>query len=217
MEIETSEARDLGRAERRALREQTVTEMLPRAFTRSRRTLLYIDTESSWLVVDAASEKTAEEAISLLRLALETLPAKPATPRQPPAGILTAWLLTGDAPADFVPADACELRDSEDSGSVIRCKGLDLSSDEILNHLRAGKQVVKLALDWDERLSFILADDLSLKRLKVGDALLDELDDQEDPAAQLDAEFALMALQLRELFARLDTLFGLVGESATGV
>ncbi|WP_295393400.1 recombination-associated protein RdgC [uncultured Thiodictyon sp.] len=211
-EIETSEARDVGRSERRSLREQIVTEMLPRAFTRSRRTLFYIDTESGWLVVDAASEKTAEEAISLLRVTLETLPAKPTTPRQAPAGILTAWLLAGDAPADFVPADACELRDAEDSGSVIRCKGQDLSSDEILNHLRAGKQVVKLALDWDERLSFVLADDLSLKRLKVGDALLDEIDEQDDPAARLDAEFALMALQLRELFVRLDTVFGLIGE-----
>jgi len=213
-EIEAGEARDLSRSERRALREQTVTEMLPRAFTRSRRTLLYIDTESGWLVVDAASEKQAEEAISLLRLTLETLPAKPPAPRQAPAGILTAWLLTGEAPADFTPADACELRDSEDSASVIRCKGQDLASEEILNHLRAGKQVVKLALDWDERLAFTLADDLSLKRLRVGDALLDEIEDGDDPAARLDAEFALMALQLRELFVRLDALFGLVGEPA---
>ncbi len=215
VEIEATEARDISRAERRALREQIVTEMLPRAFTRSRRTLLYIDTESSWLVVDAASDKQAEEAISLLRLTLETLPAKPLAPRQSPAGILTAWLLTGEAPADFVPADACELRDSEDSASVIRCKGQDLVSEEILNHLRAGKQVVKLALDWDERLTFILADDLSLKRLRVSDALLDEIEDGDDPAARLDAEFALMALQLRELFVRLDTLFGLVGEEGS--
>jgi recombination associated protein RdgC len=215
-EIETGEARDVGRTERRALREQIVTEMLPRAFTRSRRTLLYIDTESGWLVVDAGSEKQAEEVVSMLRQTLETLPAKPPAPRRPAAGLLTAWLLEGRAPGDFVPADACELRDSEDSASVIRCKGQDLGSAEILGHLHTGMQVVKLALDWDERLSFVLADDLSLKRLRVGDALLDELDDGDDPAARLDAEFALLALQLRELIARLDTLFGLTGDvSAT--
>lgn len=213
-EIETGEARDVGRAERRALREQVVTEMLPRAFTRSRRTLLYVDTQTHWLVVDAGSEKQAEEVLSLLRQTLETLPAKPAAPQRPPAGLLTAWLLEGGAPADFVPADACELRDAEDSGSVIRCKGQDLGSDEILNHLRAGMQVVKLALDWDERLSFVLAEDLSLKRLRVGEALLDDLDAGDDPAARLDAEFALMALQLRELIARLDSLFGLAGDTA---
>lgn len=216
IEIESGEARDLSRSERRALREQVTTEMLPRAFTRSRRTLLYIDTEANWLVVDAASEKQAEEAISLLRQTLETLPAKPPAPRSPPAGLLTAWLLEGNTPADFVPADACELRDSEDNGSVIRCKGQDLGSEEIRNHLRAGMQVVKLALDWDERLAFVLADDLSLKRLRVGDTLLDELEAGDDPAARLDAEFALMALQLRELFTRLNTLFGLAGDEAPG-
>jgi recombination associated protein RdgC len=152
--------------------------------------------------------------LSMLRQTLETLPAKPATPQRPPAAILTGWLLEGGAPPDFVPADACELRDREDSGSVIRCKGQNLGSEEILNHLRVGMEVVKLAVDWDERLSFVLADDLSLKRLKVGDGLLDELDDGDDPAARLDAEFALMALQVRELIARLDAVFGLVENTA---
>ncbi len=214
-EIEGGEAREVGRAERRRLKEQVVNEMLPRAFTRSRRTLLYVDTQAGWLVVDAASEKQAEEAVSLLRQTIETLPARPPEPERSPAGILTGWLLEGGAPADFVPADACELRDIKDTGSVIRASGHDLASEEILNHLRAGKQVVKLALDWDERLSFVLAEDLSLKRLKVGDELLEEIDDGEDPAARLDAELAIMALQLRELIARLGELFALADGTQT--
>jgi recombination associated protein RdgC len=216
MEIEAGESRDVGRAERRALREQVTDEMLPRAFTRSRRTLLYVDTEAGWLVVDAASAAQAEEAVSLLRQTLETLPAKPPAPRNPPAVLLTAWLLDGSAPADFVPAEACELRDSEDSGRTIRCKGQDLGSEDIRNLLRAGMQVVKLALNWDERLSFVLADDLSLKSLRVGDALLETVEDADDPVARLDAEFALLALQLRALFTRLDTLFGLATNEAPG-
>jgi recombination associated protein RdgC len=126
---------------------------------------------------------------------------------------MTAWLLEGGAPAGFVPADACELRDQEDSGSVIRCKGQDLGSEEILSHLRAGMQVVKLALDWEERLGFVLADDLSLKRLRVADELIDEVEDGDDAAARLDAEFALMALQLRELIAALDAIFVMAGEA----
>ena len=167
-------------------------------------------------MVDAASAAQAEEAISLLRQTLETFPAKPPAPRNPPAGLLTAWLLDGSAPADFVPAEACELRDSEDTGRVIRCKGQDLGSEDIRNLLRAGMQVVKLALDWDERLSFVLADDLSLKSLRVGDALLETVEDADDPVARLDAEFALLALQLRELFTRLDTLFGLAANEVPG-
>ena len=211
-EIESGEARDIGRAERRRLKEQVVSEMLPRAFTRSRRTLLYIDTQSSWLVVDAASERQAEDVVSLLRETLGSLPAKPPAPARIPSDILTGWLLAGEAPADFVPADACELRDPQESAGVVRCSGQDLGSEEILNHLRAGKRVVKLALEWDQRLGFVLAEDLSLKRLRLDTALLDTLEDGEDLAARLDAEFAIMSLQLRDLIARLETLFGLDDE-----
>lgn len=214
-DIETAESRDLGRPERRRLRDQIIAEMLPQAFTRSRRTLGYVDTEAGWLVIDAASEKQSDEVVSLLRETLETLPAKPATPARGPAGILTSWLLSNEAPSDFVPGDACELRDAQERSSVVRCSGQDLGSEEILTHLRAGKEVVKLALEWDERLGFVLADDLSLKRLRVGDALLEELDDgNADPAARLDAEFAIMALQMRELITRLDALFSLTGEGS---
>jgi recombination associated protein RdgC len=217
-EIETNEARDVGRAERRRLREQIMAEMLPRAFTRSRRTLLYVDTEAGWLVVDAGSDRQAEDVISLLRETIETLPARPPAPRMEPPKVMTGWLLNGDAPSDFQIGDACELRDVADTASLIRCRGQDLSSEEILAHLRVGKQVLKLALSWDERLDFVLAEDMSLKRLRVGDALLNELDDGDlEPAARMDAELAILALQLRELIARLDAIFGLVGdEDAVG-
>lgn len=214
-EMEAGESRDIGRAERRRLKEQIVNEMLPRAFTRSRRTPLYVDTQTGWLVVDAASERQAEDVISLLRETLGSLPARPAMATLPAGDILTRWLLSGDAPPDFIPADACELRDPQEGAGVIRCSGQDLGSDEILNHLRAGKRVVKLALEWDQRLGLVLADDLSLKRLRLDTALLDEIEDGEDVAARLDAEFAIMALQLRELIARFDAIFGLAREASS--
>ncbi|MGQ9658496.1 MAG: recombination-associated protein RdgC [Thermochromatium sp.] len=213
-ELEASEARDIGRAERRRLREQIIDEMLPRAFTRSRRTQLYIDTTSGWLVVDSSSEKQAEDMVSLLRETLGSLPVRLPDPVRPVAGVLTGWLLEDGTPGDFVLGDTCELRDLGEQAGVVRCSRQDLASDEILNHLRAGKQVTKLALDWEGRLSFILAEDLSLRRLRVGEALLQELNgDDPDPAARLEAEFALLALQMRQLLARLDEVFGLTRAS----
>jgi len=209
-EIESNESRDVGRAERRRLREQITQEMLPRAFTRSRRTQLYLDTRAGWAVVDAASEKQADEVLSLLRETLGSLPAYPPAPATTPASLMSQWLLDGPVPGDIILGDACELRDAEDSAGVVRVSGQDLTSEEILNHLRAGKRVVKLALGWDERFSFVLAEDLSLKRLRMGEALIEEMDDDNDDArARFDAEFALLSLQLRELIARLDALFGL--------
>jgi recombination associated protein RdgC len=210
-EIEGAEVRTLGRAERRRLREDILTEMLPRAFLRSRRVLAYLDTVAGWLVVDAASDKTAEEVVSLLRQMLGSLPAKPPRPNRPVAPLFTQWIEGDDVPPSFALGQDCELRDPEDAQSVVRCRGQDLSGEEIRTHLRAGKQVVKLALDWDEHLSLVLEDDLSLKRLRLADALVEEaLDaDIEDPAARLDAEFALTALELRGLLEQLQEIFGL--------
>jgi recombination associated protein RdgC len=208
-ELEGGEAREVGRSERRRIKDQVINEMLPRAFTRSRRTQLYVDTQAGWLVVDAGSDKQAEEVISLLRETLGSLPVRPPEPGMPATSVLTGWVLPDGAPADFIPADACELRDPQDKGAVIRASGQDLGSDEIQNHLRAGKQVVKLALDWQERLTCVLTDDLALKRLRLADALFEDLDDGEDPAARLDAEFAIMAGELRGLIARLAELFDL--------
>lgn len=209
-EIESNESRDVGRAERRRLREQITQEMLPRAFTRSRRTRFYLDTQAGWVIVDAASEKQADEVLSLLRETLGSLPVYPPAPAHSPANLMSQWLLEGTTPTDIILGDACELRDVEDNAGVVRVSGQDLTSEEILNHLRAGKQAVKLALGWDERFSFVLDDDLSLKRLRMGEALIEEMDDDnDDPRARFDAEFALLSLQMRELIKRLDVLFGL--------
>jgi recombination associated protein RdgC len=215
-EIEGVEVRTVGRAERRRLREAILAEMLPRAFLRSRRVLAYLDTVANWLVVDAASDKSAEDTVSLLRQMLGSLPAKPPRPSRPVAPLLTQWIEGGALPQGFALGQDCELRDPEDTQSVVRCRGQDLAGEEIRTHLRAGKQVVKLALDWDEHLSLLLQDDLSLKRIRLANALLEEgLDaDIEDPAARLDAEFALTALELRGLLAQLHEIFALAGDDA---
>ena len=205
-EIEAQEAREVGRAERRRLREQIATELLPKSLTRSRRIQLYIDTVAGWLVVDAASAKQAEDVVSLLRLSLGSLRAVPPDTSVMPAVVMHAWLLD-ELPNSLALLDACELR-SPDASERVRCVAMDLSSNEVRGHLEAGKLVSKLALDWDGRFGFVLAEDLSLKRLVMREALLETIaDDFEDERARFDAEFVLFSGQLRELITRLGTLF----------
>ncbi|MCK7581078.1 MAG: recombination-associated protein RdgC [Chromatiales bacterium] len=207
-EIETQEAREVGRAERRRLREQLATELLPHALTRSRRLQIYIDTMTGWLVVDAASAKQAEDVVSLLRLSLGSLRAVPPDAASMPAEVMRLWLLD-EPPEPFTVLDACELR-SPDASERVRCAAMNLSSDEVRGHLEAGKWVSKLALDWDARFGFVLAEDLSLKRLAMREALLATMaEDFEDARARLDAEFVLFAGQLRELIAHLVKLFAI--------
>lgn len=208
-EIEAGESRDVGRRERSQLREDLLTEMLPRAFTRSRLLRAYIDPAAGWLVVDAASDKLAEDVLSLLRESLETFPARPMRPNIAVDERLTAWVAADAAPSGFDIEDQCEMRDPGDSRGVVRCRGQDLTSPEIKAHLDSGKRVVALGLTWNERLSLVLSDDLALKRLRFADELIDEaLDgDQDDEQARLDAEFMLMAAELRSLLTALRAEF----------
>lgn len=217
LEIEEREARSVGRKERRQLREQVLVELLPRAFTRSRRVSAYLDMQAGWMLVDAASGKAAEEVVELLRETIGSLPVHPPRPSQSPEALMTRWVTEGDVPAGIELGDECELRDARDDRSVVRCRGQDLGGEEISTHLRAGKQVVKLALEWQERLACVLQDDLSIKRLRFADDLIDEAVDNEleDEAARFDAEFVIMTHELRGLLARIEELFGLnVGNSA---
>ena len=184
-------------------------DLLPRAFTRSRRACAYLDRQTGWLLVDAASAKAAEDLVDLLRETLGSLPVHPPRPPRPPELLLTQWVTTGDLPAGLTLGDECELRDAQDEKAVVRCRGHDLAAEEIATHLRAGKQVTKLALDWREGMTFVLQEDLSLKRLRFADELLEEGLDVglEDEAARLDAEFILMTGELRALLASLEEAF----------
>jgi recombination associated protein RdgC len=210
-EIEEQATRSVGRRERRQLREQVLLELLPRAFTRSRRVSAYADRRAGWLLVDAASSKAAEELVELLRETLGTLPVRPPRPAIPPELLMTGWLRDGELPPGLALGEECELRDARDERSVVRCRGQDLTGEEIAAHLRAGKQVVKLALDWQGRLALLLQEDLSLKRLRFADELIEEAmeEGREDEAARLDAELVIMSGELRGMLERLDEVFGL--------
>ena len=213
-EIEQAEVREVGRRERRALREDCLAAMLPQAFTRSRLLRAYIDPAGGWVVVDAASEKAAEEVLALLRESLGSLPVRPLAPGVAVDERLSSWILAGQAADGFGLEDVCVLRDPADARSTVRCRGQDLSAPEIRTHLESGKRAVTLGLSWRERLSLLLEEDLALKRLRFADAVIDELDtgDADDEGARLDAELALLSLELRSLLAALVVAFEIATE-----
>lgn len=212
--IEANEDRKVSRKEKEALKEDVVFESLPKAFSRKSAVYAYIDLQQQWLVVDSSSARKAEDVCSLLRESLGSLPVVPLQTADSPAIVMTSWLQQQQLPPQFQLEDECELQEPSEDGSVLRCKRQDLTSPEILEHVQSGKQVHKLALEWDEQLRFILDKDLSIKRLKFSDQLSAEADDsaQGDPAAQLDAEFHLMRASLARLIPAIIQAFN--GEKA---
>lgn len=208
--IESEEGRKIARRERSDLRDEIIFQLLPKAFARSTRIFVMIDKQNGWILVDVSSQSKAESVLSLLRETLGSLPVRPIEVEISPSSVLTEWLLQPGKHPDFVVTDSCELRDTVEEGGIIRCKGQDLTADEVQAHLAAGKQVFKLAVEWDERISCMIESDLALKRIKFLDIIQEEAADvqTEDEIAQYDVAFSLMSLEFRRLIPRLVDLFG---------
>ena len=209
--IEEKSGKRPGSKERKRLKDEILTDLLPRAFTRRSTVSAYFSLDNGWLAIDSASRKIAEETVTQLRQALGTFPAVPMAAENGPRGLTTDWLIRGKLPAGLALADECELRDPVESGAVVRCRRQDLETDEVREHLKSGKQVFQLGLTFEDRLSLVLGEELAVRKLKFLDLVQDELEgtSAESAVAELDARFALMTLELEKLYEKLENWYGL--------
>ena len=208
--LEEKENRKLKKNEKQTLKDDVVMNLLPRAFSKNQYTALWIDTESGLLHVDAASAKRAEDVLALLRKSLGSLPVVPLAFANEPSTILTDWITQDNLPHWLIVLEEAELRGCQED-SVIRCKKQPLENEDILALLQEGKKVVsKLALEWEDTLTFVFNEDGSLKRLKFSDSVREKNEDisKEDFAQRFDADFVLMTGILAKLTENLLEAFG---------
>ena len=206
-EIEEKEGRKPGGRTRKRLKEDLVHELLPRAFVKPSRTDALLDLEHGFVAVDTSSRKNAEAVVSEIRHAMGSFPALPLNAEVAPRSILTGWIAGEPLPEGLALGEECELKDAMDGGAVVKCQNQDLQGDEIAKHLEAGKQVTRLALILDDHLSFVLGEDLVIRKLKFLDGAVDQLEnnEQEDLRAELAARFALMSGEVKRLFVVLES------------
>ena len=209
--IRENEGRSPGGKERKRLKDEVLTDLLPRAFAKPSRTMAYLDMETNWLIVDTASRKNAEAVVSAIREALGSFPALPVNAEDSPRAILTGWIGGEELPEGFALGDECELRDPVDQGAIAKLRRQEMTANEIAEHLKAGKQCFHLGLVFAERLSFVLGEDMVVRKLKFLETATEELgkDNRESLEAEMDANFALMSGELRLLLERLEKTFSL--------
>ncbi|MCB1851840.1 MAG: recombination-associated protein RdgC [Gammaproteobacteria bacterium] len=208
--LEEKEGRKVRRREQAEMKDEIILDLLPKAFVKTVLTYAYIDSGNGWLLVDTSSTKRAEDLISLLRETLGSLPLSPLQLNDSPVTEMTRWLQGGGVPREFVIGDECEMRDPAEEGSMVRCRRLDLEGKEIAGHLKAGKEVVKIAVEWQQKISFVLTAEVALKRLKFLDLIQEAAaeSEAEDEASRFDGDFAVMSLELGSLINSLIGLFG---------
>lgn len=205
-EMEKKEGRRPGGRTRKRLKEDLVHELLPRAFVRPGRTDAILDLEHGLCAVDTSSRKNAENVASEIRRALGSFPALPLSAEVAPRSVMTGWIAGEPLPDGLSLGEECELKDAAEHGAVVKCQRLELTGEEIGKHLESGKQVTRLALTLDDHVSFVLGEDLVIRKFKLLDGAVDQLEstERDDLRAELDARFALMSGELKRLFAVLE-------------
>jgi recombination associated protein RdgC len=109
---------------------------------------------------------------------------------------LTGWLAAMHQLAFTVDRD-CELKAAGDEKSAVRYVRHPLDGDEVAGRDQIPPRLPancrrKLALTWDERISFVLTEKLEIKRLAFLDVLKEEAEKSAEHAdEQFDADFRL--------------------------
>ncbi|HBN55009.1 MAG TPA: recombination-associated protein RdgC [Stenotrophomonas sp.] len=200
-----------GGRERKRIRDDLLHELLPRAFVKRTRNDVFLCLTNGFAAVDTSSRRTGETVMSDIRGLLGSFPAMPLNAEVAPRAILTAWIAGEPLPEGLSLGEECELKDPVEGGAAVRCKHQELRCREIDEHLDAGKQVTRLALVFEDNLSFVLGDDLIVRKLRFLDGALDQLEhiDEEGRRAELDARFVLQMGEIRRLFLLLEQAFRL--------
>ena len=203
---------DTGRRPRgkqaKELKEAIVHELLPRAFAKRSHTLVWLDAKAGLVWVDAASVKKADALVTRLvdllgggmRLALLQTQTSP-------AAAMAEWLATREAPAGFSIDRDCELKQPDSEKATVRYARHTLDIDELAAHIQQGKLPTQLAMTWNGRVSFVLTEALTLKKIKLLDVVLEGTPEPQGDDG-FDADVALSTGELRLLIPDLVAALG---------
>jgi recombination associated protein RdgC len=219
--------------QRKELKEEVVIDLLPRAFSKFSTTRIWIDPKARLMLVGAGSAAKADEAVGALMEAFRDmaaeLPASLVKTGRSPSTAMSTWLAEREPPAGFSIDRECELKQAGAGESQVALEGAapapagdkatvryarhPLDIDEIVAHIEQGKVATKLAMTWQDRVSFVLDASLVLRRIEILDVVLEAAAGQAGGGEEddgFDADVAIATAELGRLVP--DLLEALGGE-----
>ena len=184
----------------REIKDEIIHTLLPRAFPKRSGTLVWLDVKAGLVLVDAASMKKADGVLTRLsELLAGGLKLSPVQTALSPATAMATWLSQKEAPAGFTLDRDCELKQPDSEKATVRYARHTLDIDEVGEHIKAGKLPTRLAMTWNSRVSFILTEALTLKKIELLDVVLENAPQKagKDDDGGFDADVALTTGELR--------------------
>lgn len=215
-QIEVSTGRKPGKKEVRELRDEARLTLLPMAFTKQGSVGVWIDPNDGLLVLDAGSQSKADEVMTALIKAIPGFAVQLVNTQISPAAAMAVWLSTRESPSDFSVDRECELKASDESKAVVRYTRHPLDTEEVSQHIALGKMPTRLAMTWNDRVSFVLTEALQLKKVTFLDTVFEDSpkaagDRKED---NFDADVVISTGELSQLIP--DLMEALGGEVPLG-
>ena len=210
-ELEEQQGFPPGKKAMKELKERVADELLPRAFAIRSNIWCWIDPVNGWLVVDAASPAKADDVIKHLLKAVDKMPLNSLRVQRSPVGVMTAWLEMDEAPHGFTVDQDTELRATGESKAAVRYVKHTLEPDDIRRHIASGKQCTRLAMTWNDKISFVLTESLAVKGVKPLDVLKETDSVSRDDNERFDNDMLLMTGELSAMLA--DIVVALGGEA----
>ncbi len=191
----------------RRLKEETRDELLPKALLRSERINGFFLIKDKLLGIDAASDSKAERFLDLLRASLQNLEFTPLSFSDSPGELLNA-LFMGDNRKGFALGNECRMQDLSEQKSVATWRHTVLSDSTIRQHVIDGMKLTHLQVEYDDLMSFVMADNGTISKIRFPEGDAADVSDEEDPVALLDANFVLLTGTVRKLIGDLKKLLG---------
>lgn len=183
----------------RDIKEAVLIELMPRAFVHRQTTYVWIDTAEKLLIIDTANLKRAEEVIELFIKSVPGFRIAPLETRISPSAVMTRWLSGDEPPVAFTIDRECELQSANNEKSTVRYSHHVLDADETSRHIKAGKKVTRLALTWAHKISFVLQDNLQIKRIAPLDIVKEAAESSESADDVFGSDFVLMTGEISQL------------------
>ncbi|WKL16585.1 recombination-associated protein RdgC [Comamonas testosteroni] len=211
--IEKTEGRKPGKKEKKDLKDEAKLDLLPVAFTKQGSMWVWIDPQARTLVLDTSAQGRADEVVTLLVEGLPGFALALLDTQTSPQAAMAHWLMTQEPPAGFTADRETELKAADESKAVVRYARHPLDIDEVRQHIEHGKLPTKLAMTWDDRVSFVLTEGLQIKNITLLDAVMDG--NSKDDSG-FDTDVAIATGELSRLIPDLIEVLGGEGRTALG-